>query len=247
MAMTAIEYQIPLHLPGQTCWLDCDPHALSQLVMVKLGSGVFDKVALSSFLVANPVWMLLSLEEISNDPAKRGKCRLSDVHQWLIKTERLTDLRARQAKAAKDSNKVSTKTKIKARKTARRFTKRLALVESADDLKATLARLVNKPHRKTVMENLSKLRIAKSFWKAIRQAARANQKNPGNSRKPSQQPDYAAIFTRLSTLEKTSSEFDEQLLTQKLDSMRSVGLWSQSRNQQPACQHRHTGTGFVVG
>lgn len=229
IAMTTIEYQIPLYLPDQTCWLECNPYALSQLLIEKLGGQVLDEATLMSFLVANPVWMLLSLSAMGSDPDASRKCKLTDVHQWLIKTDRLTDLRAKQASDSQDSKKVAAKKNAKARKATRRFTKRLALIESADDLKTTLARLVSKTHRKTVMENWARLRIAKSFWKAIRRTAREER----NSQAQPQQPDYAAIFTKLNALEKTEAEFDEQLLTRKLDSMRLLAYGASHEINNP--------------
>ena len=229
-AMKTNEYQIPLCFPDQTCWLDCDPYALSHLVMEKLGGKLFDQAALASFLVSNPVWMLLSLSAIGDDPTANGKCKLNDVHRWLLQDNRLTGLRRKPAPSADDSKKLATKRKAKARKASQKLTKRLALVESADDLKSTLSRLVDKPHRKTVMENWGELRVAKSFWKAIQKSARSS---PALPVPIEQQLDYLSVFAKLDQLQKTEAEFDQQLLTQKLDSMRLLAYGASHEINNP--------------
>ena len=107
MAMKTNEYQIPLHLPNQTLWLDCDPYALSQLVMEKLGGKLFDQAALANFLVSNPVWMLLSLSAIGNDSSANGKCKLEDIHRWMLQDNRMAGLQRKPTPIEGESKKLA--------------------------------------------------------------------------------------------------------------------------------------------
>ena len=229
--MKTNEYQIPLHLPNQTLWLDCDPYALSQLVMEKLGGKLFDQAALANFLVSNPVWMLLSLSAIGSGSSANGKCKLNDIHRWLLQDNRMAGLQRKPTPIEGESEKIAAKRKAKASKASQKLTKRLALIESADDLKSTLTRLVDKPHRKTVMENLVELRVAKSFWKAIRRSARSSPAPLPVSMQ--QQPDYLSVFAKLNQLQTTEAEFEQQLLTQKLDSMRLLAYGASHEINNP--------------
>lgn len=229
--MKTNEYQIPLHLPNQTLWLDCDSYALSQLVMEELGGKLFDQAALANFLVSNPVWMLLSLSAIGNDSSANGKCKLKDIHRWLLQDNRMAGLQRKPTPIEGESKKLAAKRKAKASTASQKLAKRLALIESADNLKSTLTRLVDKPHRKTVMENLVELRVAKSFWKAIRRSARSSPTPLPVSMQ--QQPDYLSVFAKLNQLQTTEAEFDQQLLTQKLDSMRLLAYGASHEINNP--------------
>ena len=236
--MTTNQYQIPLHLLNHTCWLDCAPEALSQLAMERLGGKSFDPTTLAQFLVQNPNWLLLAITEIASTGKLKQKLKLIDIKNWLVSTDLLTELRVKpETKKAGSKKSVLRKSKTDL-KAAQAINKRLVLIESGDDLKATLVRLVDKPFRKSLLESLETLRIAKSCWKAIRQSARSWTREL--SRESSQpqldqrsQPDYRAVFSTLNALETTQADFDDQLLIQKLDSMRLLAYGASHEINNP--------------